>query len=184
MIGLETTVWNEIDDKECRVTRCPFIVIRVRFVLLQGHLASPAILEIRVLVAFMPSSHNPRHDAGMTNPVRLLRIEGLAMLLASIIVYVWLGGPWLAWLLLLAPDLAMIGYRQGPRFGAMTYNLAHLEALPIALALIGTATGLPALVFTGLIWLAHIGMDRALGYGLKLETAFADTHLGRIGRAG
>ena len=32
--------------------------------------------------------------------------------------------------------------------------------------------------------LAHTGMDRAVGYGLKYPTGFSDTHLGRIGRAG
>jgi hypothetical protein len=26
----------------------------------------------------------------------------------------------------------------------------------------------------------HIGMDRALGFGLKYETDFKDTHLGRV----
>jgi hypothetical protein len=29
---------------------------------------------------------------------------------------------------------------------------------------------------------AHIGVDRALGFGLKLPTGVRDTHLGRIGR--
>ncbi len=33
------------------------------------------------------------------------------------------------------------------------------------------------------IWIAHIAMDRALGYGLKPSpTGFTDTHLGRIGK--
>jgi hypothetical protein len=34
-----------------------------------------------------------------------------------------------------------------------------------------------------LIWLAHIGIDRALGYGLKYASGFGFTHLGRIGPA-
>jgi hypothetical protein len=34
-----------------------------------------------------------------------------------------------------------------------------------------------------LIWLAHIGFDRALGYGLKYKAGFGFTHLGRIGPA-
>lgn len=119
----------------------------------------------------------------MTNPIRLLRLEGLAIFLACIIVYAWLGGPWWAWLLLLAPDLAMIGYRGGPRLGASVYNLAHLEALPIGLVVIGALVGASGLVFAGLIWLAHIGMDRTLGYGLKEDAGFAYTHLGRMGKA-
>ncbi|KKB35215.1 hypothetical protein QY97_01956 [Bacillus thermotolerans] len=32
----------------------------------------------------------------------------------------------------------------------------------------------------GLIWSAHIGMDRAIGYGLKYSTHFKDTHLNRV----
>jgi hypothetical protein len=32
------------------------------------------------------------------------------------------------------------------------------------------------------IWIAHIGFDRALGYGLKYGSGFTHTHLGRIGR--
>ena len=31
-----------------------------------------------------------------------------------------------------------------------------------------------------LIWAAHIGVDRVLGYGLKYPTAFRDTHLGPV----
>ncbi|MFN2487867.1 MAG: DUF4260 family protein [Acidimicrobiia bacterium] len=36
---------------------------------------------------------------------------------------------------------------------------------------------------TGSIWLAHIGCDRLLGYGLKFPNAFTHTHLGLTGRA-
>jgi hypothetical protein len=41
----------------------------------------------------------------------------------------------------------------------------------------------PLLSILALIWIAHIGLDRALGYGLKLSTSFSDTHLGPIGRS-
>jgi hypothetical protein len=34
----------------------------------------------------------------------------------------------------------------------------------------------------GLIWCAHIGLDRAIGYGLKYGASFGHTRLGRIGR--
>ena len=38
-------------------------------------------------------------------------------------------------------------------------------------------------LFAGMtLWLAHIGIDRALGYGLKYATGFSYTHLGRIGK--
>lgn len=31
-----------------------------------------------------------------------------------------------------------------------------------------------------LIWLLHIGFDRAIGYGLKYPSSFKETHLGRV----
>ena len=40
----------------------------------------------------------------------------------------------------------------------------------------------PLVLSLAMIWLAHIGIDRALGYGLKYQTGFAFTHLGRIGK--
>ena len=84
-------------------------------------------------------------------------------------------------MLFLAPDASFAGYLGGPRIGAAVYNVAHSYVGPLILAgtLLGTGTGLP-LAF---LWAAHIGFDRALGYGLKYPSAFADTHLGRIGRA-
>lgn len=121
--------------------------------------------------------------AGM--PRAWLRIEGLAALAAGAAVYVHLGGQ-LIWLvpLLLAVDVSMIGYLAGARAGAATYNLAHNWAL--GLALLGAAWWLefPALALAGAILVAHTGMDRAAGYGLKYPTAFGDTHLGRLGRSG
>jgi len=42
---------------------------------------------------------------------------------------------------------------------------------------LGNAAMLPI----ALIWFAHIGIDRALGYGLKYTSGFKDTHLGRLG---
>ena len=113
----------------------------------------------------------------------LLRLEGLAALLAATASYVWLGGSWLLFaLLLLAPDLAMLGYRFGPVVGAAAYNAVHSYVAPAALGAAGLALGAPLIPALALIWIAHIGLDRALGYGLKYPTTFGDTHLGRIGR--
>jgi hypothetical protein len=114
-------------------------------------------------------------------PAVLLRLEGLAVLGASIALYADGSWSWLAYLLLiLAPDLSMLGYVAGPRAGALVYNLAHFAALPLALGAAGVVadSGLP--VQLALIWLGHIGMDHALGYGLKYPTAFGDTHLQRV----
>ena len=84
-------------------------------------------------------------------------------------------------LLFLAPDLGMVGYAFGPKVGAATYNALHFAALPLALGAVGLLLPAPALVPVALVWLAHIGLDRAAAYGLKYGSGFRDTHLGRIG---
>ena len=112
-----------------------------------------------------------------------LRAEGAAAFAAGLALYGWLGGWWLAVVpLLLLPDASAIGYLRGPRFGAITYNLVHNWALGLAVLGLGLATGITWIGLAGAILIAHTGMDRAVGYGLKLPTSFHDTHLGRIGR--
>lgn len=109
------------------------------------------------------------------------RAEGAAVLAAALVAYAWLGASWLLFAgLLLLPDLGMLGYLAGPRVGAITYNLVHMYAGPAVAVLAGVA-GVTWALPVGVIWLAHIGMDRALGYGLKLPSGFKDTHMGRIG---
>jgi hypothetical protein len=113
----------------------------------------------------------------------LLRLEGAAAFAAGLAGYLMLSdGWWTLALFALAPDLAMIGYAFEPKVGGRLYNLAHTYLAPAILAALGLWT-LPALLPIACVWLAHIGIDRALGYGLKSETAFGITHLGRIGRA-
>jgi hypothetical protein len=80
----------------------------------------------------------------------------------------------------LAPDLSMIGYAGGPKLGSLTYDVAHTYTLPVALGTIGVLGGYDAAIQVSLIWLAHIGMDRMLGYGLKYPTGFKDSHLQRV----
>ena len=111
-----------------------------------------------------------------------LRVEGLLTLLAAAYLYHQLGHSWVAFLSwFFVPDISFAGYAAGPRVGAAVYNLAHSDVGPLLLALAALATGSP--LAAALIWAAHIGFDRALGYGLKYPTAFGDTHLGRIGKA-
>jgi hypothetical protein len=76
----------------------------------------------------------------------------------------------------------MLGYLVGARVGAAVYNVAHTYALALPLAAAGLLSGQTAILAVALIWVAHIGLDRALGYGLKYPSAFGDTHLGRVGR--
>lgn len=116
--------------------------------------------------------------------VRWLRVEGLAALGASVALYASVGGSWLVFaLLFLAPDLSMLGYIGGRKAGATAYNLVHTYTAPLALVGAGLLLGASGLPQVALIWTAHIGFDRALGYGLKLPSGFHDTHLGTIGAA-
>jgi hypothetical protein len=113
----------------------------------------------------------------------LLRLEAFAAFAAAVALYAHAGLSWPAFaLFFLAPDLAMLVYLFGPRAGALGYNLAHTYAFALLLALAGFFAGVPVAAAGGLIWAAHIGFDRALGYGLKYPTGFGDTHLGRVGR--
>jgi hypothetical protein len=119
----------------------------------------------------------------LTGPITLQRLEGGVWLVLSLLIYWKLAGPWLWYILLiLAPDLFMLGYVGGPRLGAAVYNLGHTWILPGILAAVGIIGGASFAVDVALIWFGHIGIDRLLGYGLKLPTSFQDTHLGRIGR--
>lgn len=114
----------------------------------------------------------------------LLRLEGLAVLALSVAAYAQFGAGW-GWfaLLFLLPDLSFFGYLAGPRVGAAAYNAAHSYAGPLALLAAGILGAMPALLAIALVWCAHIGFDRALGYGLKYASGFRDTHLGPIGSA-
>jgi hypothetical protein len=112
----------------------------------------------------------------------VLRAEGVAIFAASTWAYfALLGGWWVAYAaLLLVPDVSMIGYLRDTRLGAWTYNLVHNEALPLALLVAGVAAGSEVITGGALILGAHVGMDRAFGYGLKLPERFTDTHLQRL----
>ena len=103
-----------------------------------------------------------------------LRAEGVAVLAAGAGLYLHLGGA-LIWLvpLILALDISMVGYLVGPRPGALIYNLAHNWAAGVAVLALAWWLGSPATGLIGAILVAHTGMDRAAGYGLKYPTAFA-----------
>lgn len=117
----------------------------------------------------------------MTTPRVLVRLEGLALAVAALLLYTHLGGRWgLFALLFLAPDLGIVGYLAGPRVGATAYNLLHTYVLPLALVFYGYSSGQVLPQHVALIWLAHIAIDRTLGLGLKYGSAFRDTHLGRL----
>ncbi|ESW70425.1 hypothetical protein X760_18790 [Mesorhizobium sp. LSHC422A00] len=112
-----------------------------------------------------------------------IRLEWVAVAVVAILAYAASGVSWwLFALLILAPDLSMLGYLAGARIGAVAYNALHILIVPLLLALAGYVLANSTATAIGLIWIIHIAVDRALGYGLKLSTGFQDTHLGRIGR--
>jgi uncharacterized protein DUF4260 len=112
-----------------------------------------------------------------------IRLEWGVVALVAVVFYGSAGVSW--WLfaaVILAPDLSMLGYLAGPRVGAIAYNAFHILIVPMLLLLAGRLSGHVVAIAVALIWIAHIAIDRALGYGLKLPSGFQDTHLGRIGR--
>ena len=112
----------------------------------------------------------------------ILRLEGLMLLAVSVALYARLQGEWRLFAeLFLVPDLSFVAYLFGPRAGAFAYNAMHSTVGP--LLLLSASVFAPMAAPVALVWLAHVGFDRALGYGLKYPSAFAHTHLGRIGRA-
>jgi Domain of unknown function (DUF4260) len=115
-------------------------------------------------------------------PRALLRVEGAALGLGAVALYAVGGHSWFVFAaLFLAPDLSFAAYLGGSRVGAAVYNGLHWTVPALALAALGLAAPSSGAVAVALIWLAHIGIDRALGFGLKYGSGFRDTHLGRAG---
>jgi hypothetical protein len=117
-------------------------------------------------------------------PRLLLRIEGLGLALAALYAYHRIGASW--WLfaaLILVPDVSFAGYLVNTRVGAIAYNTMHVTLGPLILGALGFLLPSFDLIAVALIWAVHIGVDRALGYGLKYGAGFGLTHLGRIGGA-
>lgn len=116
-----------------------------------------------------------------TAPAVLLRVEGLAVFGAALLLYRELGASWWLFLALaLAPDVSLLAFLAGARAGAACYNLVHTYALPAVAFAGGFITETKTAMAVGLVWAAHIGVDRALGLGLKYPTRFRDTHLHRV----
>jgi hypothetical protein len=113
----------------------------------------------------------------------LLRLEGLTLFAGMVMLYASWEGSWLVFaLLFFVPDLSFLAYLSDAKFGALIYNAAHSYMAPVALLTLGFGLASLLTLSIAMIWLAHIGFDRALGYGLKYSAGFGFTHLGRIGR--
>ena len=116
-------------------------------------------------------------------PKILLRLEGAALLATAVFICFVLSVDWrLFALLFFFPDLSFVAYLAGPKPGAAAYNSVHTTSLPLAYGALAYWLGAPFILQIAVIHLAHIGLDRALGFGLKYETDFGDTHLGRLRR--
>ena len=140
--------------------------------------------SVRVADPADPSA-GPAIDLEATTPWvrRWLRAEGLSALVGGLWAWIALGAAWpLFVVLLLVPDVSMVGYLKGTHAGAITYNIVHNWATGGLVLGLGAILAVPPLLFAGIILIAHVGMDRLFGYGLKYPTSFQDTHLGRIGR--
>jgi Domain of unknown function (DUF4260) len=117
----------------------------------------------------------------LNKPGILLRMEGFLILAVSVLLYWQMHFGWLMFaILLLMPDISMVGYLCGVKIGASVYNLVHTLIGPLLLIGFSLLTARTSLLAYGLIWTAHIGMDRVMGFGLKYPTNFKDTHLQRV----
>jgi hypothetical protein len=148
----------------------------VRFLIIPGRLGA-------LSPEWSSSMHVVETDIGcVRQPLKsMLSVEALLVLAGLVIAYYQMHASWILFaVLLLAPDLAMLGYLRGTRIGAWSYNAFHSYVGPIVAA--GVSVSAHWLLPIAVIWAAHIAIDRALGYGLKYGDSFEHTHLGIIGR--
>ena len=115
----------------------------------------------------------------MKNSLKLEEVFmfGLGVYLFSLLPYEW----WWFLVLILSPDVGMVGYLFGPKTGAFCYNLFHHKGVAIALYFLGVYFSVTVLQLIGCILFAHAAMDRIMGYGLKYNQGFKFTHLGELG---
>jgi hypothetical protein len=116
-------------------------------------------------------------------PKLWLRLEGLVLLIATVIMFAEQGQKW--WLypaLLLVPDIFMLGYLANTKLGAFFYNLGHSYFAPALMILLSWRAESKIALAIGVIWLGHIGWDRFFGYGLKYDSDFKHTHLGDLNK--
>jgi len=114
----------------------------------------------------------------------LLRLEGVAIFVFALMAYEFMGFQWGFFVLVfLVPDLAILAYFHSSRVGAIAYNTMHSYILPLMLFAYGFFVSSSTANQFAIVWIAHIGFDRALGFGLKYSRGFRYTHLGRLGHS-
>ena len=125
--------------------------------------------------------NEPQKSKRMSKTRIFLVLESIVIFIGSLLIYLFLSGNWIIFLvLLLAPDIFMVGYLRNSRIGSIIYNIGHVYAWAIVLIIIGILINLNLLILFSLIWIAHISMDRAMGYGLKYSSDFKDTHMQKL----
>ena len=110
----------------------------------------------------------------------ILQVEAIAPFILSIVLInlLPLNFAWWEWILIfLVPDISMIGYAAGNMIGAIVYNVVHHQLVAVVVGLVGLALQLPYIELAGLVLLGHSSIDRAMGFGLKLDKGFKFTHL-------
>ena len=111
----------------------------------------------------------------------LIRLENAFVFITVVIIYFMFGfSLWLFLIFLLVPDISMLGYLFNNKVGSYVYNVGHSYILPILITLFYLATGVNLLLGIALIWLAHIGMDRTIGYGVKYSIGFNKTTIQKV----
>lgn len=100
----------------------------------------------------------------------------LGIYLFSTLSYTW----WWFLVLILLPDIGMLGYLINTKTGALTYNVLHHKGLAILIFLVGVYFEIEVMQLIGIILFSHAALDRVFGYGLKYADNFKNTHLGHL----
>lgn len=100
----------------------------------------------------------------------------LGIYLFSTLIYTW----WWFLVLILLPDIGMLGYLINTKTGALTYNVLHHKGLAILIFLAGIYFQIEVMQLIGTILFSHAALDRVFGYGLKYADNFKNTHLGHL----
>jgi len=107
--------------------------------------------------------------------------EGLFVMLLSVYLFNTLDVSWLVFvLLILSPDIFMVGYLKNKKLGAQLYNIGHSYITSVILIMVGLVFNYQLITAIGIIFSAHTGLDRFLGFGLKYETHFKETHIQKL----
>ncbi|WP_436885029.1 DUF4260 domain-containing protein [Staphylococcus chromogenes] len=111
----------------------------------------------------------------------LIRLENAFVFITAVVVYFMFDfSLWLFLIFLLVPDISMLGYLYNNKIGSYIYNIGHSYIIPILITLLYLAMGVDLLLGIALIWLAHIAMDRTIGYGLKYTVGFDKTTIQKV----